>query len=76
MELTRIILALVGALFAGWGLVILLNDRFYTWWRDTFWKEPNGGHLSRDSLKYNRYIEGTSEAVIGLVTLYVALFFR
>jgi hypothetical protein len=58
------------------GCLILLNERFYTWWRDTFWKEPNDGHLSTDSLIYNRYIESGSEVVIGICTIYVMLFFH
>jgi hypothetical protein len=66
----------VGAAFALWECFILFNDDFYQSWRDNFWKEKNDGHLSRESLIYNRYIEGGCETVIGIVTVYVALFFR
>jgi len=66
-------LLITGMPFFLWGSLILLNTKFYEWWRDTYWKEPNDGHLSRDSLIYNRYVEGGCEAALGAWIIYLAL---
>jgi multisubunit Na+/H+ antiporter MnhB subunit len=76
MEFTRIALGLVGILSTVWGLNIVFNRSFYTWWRDTFWNEPNDGHLSRDSLIYNRYIEAGCDIGLGIWLIYLMLFLR
>src|SRR5215467_10696065 len=69
-------LAVIGALFLLWGLNILFNNRFYEWWRDRYWREPNDGQLSRESLIYNRYIDGAGYSFLGAVLLYVAFSVR
>jgi hypothetical protein len=74
MENTRLIFLLVGAAFLIWGLLILLNVKFYVWWRNIFWKEPKDGHLSKESYFYNRYIEGGCEAALGAWIVYLMLF--
>lgn len=60
--------------FCLWGILIVGSNRFYAWWRDRFWIEPNDGHLSKEALLYNRYIEGGSEVVIGVALIYVSIF--
>ncbi len=74
MENARIILLAIGLAFLIWGLLILLNDKFYVWWRDTFWKEPKSGHLSNESYFFNRYIEGGCASAIGAWLVYLMLF--
>jgi hypothetical protein len=74
MSYVRLGLLLIGAFFFLWGSLIMLNTKFYEWWRDRYWKEPNNGHLSRESLIYNRYVEGGGEAALGAWIIYCAIF--
>jgi hypothetical protein len=75
MDYLRLILLLTGLLFFSWGALILGSNKFYRWWRDSFWKEANDGHLSRDALIFNKYIEGAGTVVIGAALMHVALFY-
>ena len=74
MTPTRLVFLAFGLVFLIWGTLIVTNSKFYRWWRDRFWQEPNDGHLSNNSLIYNRYIEGGCDAVIGAWIVYLALF--
>lgn len=74
MNYVRLGLLIIGLLMFCWGASILGSKKFYEWWRDRYWKEPDEGHLSRDSMIYNRYVEGGCEAALGAWIIYPALF--
>jgi hypothetical protein len=74
MNPIRLGLLLIGLLMFCWGASILVNKKFYEWWRDRYWKEPNDKHLSKESLIYNRYVEGGCETALGAWIIYLAVF--
>jgi hypothetical protein len=74
MNHARLGLLLIGVFFFSWGSLIVLNTKFYEWWRDRYWKEPDNGHLSKESLIYNRYVEGGGELALGAWIIYCAIF--
>lgn len=59
-----------GLAFMIWGFFIIGSDQFYEWWRDRYWKEKKDGHLTKDSLIYNRYVTGTGTLIFGLGIVY------
>jgi hypothetical protein len=75
-EYARLGLAVVGALFFLWGASIVVSTRFYKWWRDRFWREPNDGQLSNSSLINNRYVNAGGLAILGAYIIYIAIFLR
>lgn len=75
MDYAHLGILIFGLIFAGWGAFILLIDAFYVWWRDRYWKEEKEAHLSHEALIYNRYIEGIGSMFIGVMLIYIALFF-
>jgi hypothetical protein len=74
MNYVRLGLLIIGLLMFGWGASMLGSRKFYEWWRDRYWKEPNNGHLSKESFIYNRYVEGGGELALGAWIIYCAVF--
>jgi len=66
-----ILLSILGLIFFGWGFAITFVDRFYVWWRDRYWKEQNGKHLTFDRELRSRYIDGIGAIIFGLVAFYI-----
>ncbi len=67
----------LGLLFFIWALYMLSSKRFYLWWQNRYWKEPNNKHLTHDSQSYNLVTNigalmlGITFIVVGIVTLYL-----
>jgi hypothetical protein len=74
MDFPRFGMLIIGLIFFSWGALIVGSKKFYEWWRDRFWKEPNEGHLSKESLIFNRYVEAGGDMAIGAFIIYLMLF--
>jgi hypothetical protein len=75
-EYVRAGFAFIGAAWFLWGALIVVNARFYKWWRDRFWREPNDEQFSMTSLINNRYLNAGGLAVLGTYMVYLAIFFK
>ena len=63
----------LGAALCIWGILIVASNKFYEWWRDRYWQEPDEKHLTSQRLIYNRYVEGTGMIFLGAVIINIAL---
>jgi hypothetical protein len=53
--------------------LIVLSERFFTFWQDRYWKEAGNAQCSKKSIRANRYGAGLGSVFFGLAVMYIVL---
>ena len=70
----KILIALLGIPFLGWGLMIMFSDKYFSRWQNTWWREEDNKQWTPENVKFNRYGRGLRAIIIGAGLVYIALF--
>ena len=70
----RLCFIFLGATSILWGGLIVFSKKYFEYWQNTHWAEPDNNQWSKDSARSNKFGVGLGALLFGIAIVWFALF--